>query len=208
MCQTRLYNEKSTFRALENPMRIILIAVTALLSISINAYAGDNGVYVGAALGRSSIDTDVAFFGFNFKDEDTGYKLIGGFRPLDRFGLEINYVDFGSIVFDNRATVGDGVRTEYEAQAIDAFAMGYIGGPFVEVFGKLGLVAWDADAVLQGGFPGVDLRDSDNGTDLVYGAGVQAQLGSWAARLEYEAFDVPDTDKLELWSLGVTLTFF
>jgi OOP family OmpA-OmpF porin len=189
-------------------MRNPIIAIMALYLISLNAYGADNGFYLGGALSRSSIETESDFFGFSFEDEDTAYKIIGGFRPLDAFAIEANYVDFGNIVFDDRDIVTDGIRSEYEAQAIDAFAVGFIGlVPLVEVFGKVGLVYWDADAVLEGGIGGVELRDSDSGTDLAYGAGVQAHLGSLAARLEYENFEVSDTSKADLWSLGITWTF-
>ncbi|HZW59298.1 MAG TPA: outer membrane beta-barrel protein [Woeseiaceae bacterium] len=189
-------------------MRHAILLLAAMLAGSLDAHAADNGIYLGAALSRSSIDTESDFFGFSYEDDDTAYKLIGGFRPLDSLAIEANYVDFGNIVFDNRDTVPDGFRSEYQTQAIDAFAVGFIGVPLVEVFGKIGVVYWDADAVLQGGISGVDLRDSDSGADLAYGGGVQAHLGSLSARLEYEKFEMADTEKTGLWSLGLTYTFF
>lgn len=187
-------------------MRTPLIAVV-LLTISGNAFGGDQGIYVGGALSQSTIDANIDFFGFGFEDEDTAYKLIVGIRPSESLAIEISYVNFGSIVFDNRAIVADGILSEYEAQAFDAFAVGFVGGPFIELFGKVGLVYSDTDILLQGGISGVNLRDSDSGADLAYGGGVQAQFASFAARLEYESFDVSGTDNLELWSLGVTWTF-
>jgi hypothetical protein len=36
---------------------------------------------------------------------------------------------------------------------------------------------------------------------------VQARLGSLAARLEYERFEVDDTDEVAMITLGVTYTF-
>lgn len=189
-------------------MRKAIIAATALAAFGADARGADNGFYLGGALSRSTIDTESEFFGFSYEDEDTAYKLIGGFRPLDFFAIEANYVDFGEIVFDNRDTVADGVRSEYESQALDAFAVGYLdpGLPFLELFGKAGLVYWDADAVLQGGISGAELSDSESGADLAYGGGVQLGFGSLSARLEYERFEM-DTDSTELWSLGLTWTF-
>lgn len=186
-------------------MSRIFIAAAALLAFGLPAHAADNGFYLGGALSRSTIDTDDEFFGFEYEDEDTAYKLIGGFRPLDAFAIEANYVDFGEIVFDD--TAADGFRGEYESRALDAFAVGFLGVPFVEAFGKVGLVYWDADAVLQGGIGGIDLSDSESGADLAYGAGVQANFGSLSARLEYERFEISDVDSTELWSLGLTWTF-
>ncbi len=186
-------------------MRKLTIATMALLAISLNAEAGDNGVYLGAALSRSTIDTDSDFFGFRYQDDDTAYKFIGGIRPFDSLAIEVNYVDFGNIIFDDRAI--DGFRSEFETKAIDASAVVFVGGPVVELFGKIGAVYWDADSVLQGGIGGLDLRNSDSGADITWGAGVQAQLASIALRLEYENFNISDTDKVELWSLGFTYTF-
>lgn len=185
------------------------LAVAALpLVFCLSAHAADNGIYVGGALGRTTIDSNVDLFGIDFSDEDTAYKLIAGIRPFDALSFEASYIDFGSVVFDNRGVVSDGIRSELEAQAIDVQAVGYIGGPIVEFFGKAGIVVWDADAVLQGGIGGVDLSDSDSGTDLVFGGGIQAQFGSLAARVEYESFDIADADDVELWSFGLTWTFF
>lgn len=189
-------------------MRIGLLAAALPLILSVTAHAADNGIYVGGALSRTTIDSNVDLFGVDFDDEDTAYKLIAGIRPFDALAFEANYIDFGSVVFDNRDVVSDGIRSELEVEAIDIQAVGYIGGPVLEFFGKAGVVFWDADAVLQGGIAGVDLRDSDSGTDLVFGGGIQAQFGSLAARVEYESFDVADADDVELWSFGLTWTFF
>ncbi|MCB1844661.1 MAG: outer membrane beta-barrel protein [Halioglobus sp.] len=183
------------------------IAAIALLAVACKAHAADNGIYLGASLSRSTIDTEADFFGFRYKDNDTAYKLIGGVRPFNALAIEANYIDFGRIVFDDRDTVADGLRSEFGAQAIDASAVVFVGGPFIELFGKVGLVYWDADTVLQGGLSGVDLRDSDSGADFTWGAGAQASFSSLAVRLEFENFDMSDADTVELWSVGVTWTF-
>ena len=188
-------------------MRKQFLIGAALLAAAMPAIAADNGIYFGGALSRSSIETETDFFGFSFEDDDTGYKLIGGIRPFDALAIEANYVDFGSVAFDNRDVVSDGVRAELDAQAIDAFAVGFIGGPLIEVFGKIGVIYWDADTVLQGGLSGIDLRDSDDGVALAFGGGAQAYFASLAVRLEYERFEISEADAVELWSLGVTWTF-
>lgn len=171
--------------------------------------AADSGFYLGGAVSQSNIETEADFLGFGsaFEDDDTGYKLIAGVRLLDAFAIEANYVDFGSISFDDNFTA-DGFRGNYEATALDAFAVGFVGLGVVEAFGKLGLVYWDADARLQGGLAGLDLSDSESGTDLAFGVGGQVNLGSLSLRLEYENFNVSGVDNLDMWSLGLTYTFF
>lgn len=189
-------------------MRKRLLVAALPLLFSVPAQAADNGIYVGGSLGRTMIDTSIDPFGIDFEDEDTAYKLIAGLRPFDKLSFEASYIDFGKAAFDNRDVVSDGIRSELEAEALDLQAVGYIGGPTLEFFGKAGIVFWDADAVLQGGIGGIDIRDSDSGTDLVLGGGVQAHFGSLAARVEYEWFDVADADGVELWTFGLTWTFF
>lgn len=181
------------------------LAAAALLLISSNANAADNGLYLGGSLSRSTIDTNDDLGGFRFeKDEDTAYKIIGGLRLFDALSIEANYVDFGSIS-EEFPTIEGTATGRFEVRALDAFAVGYLGAPLLEVFGKLGLVYWDAEAVVEGGI--THFRDSDNGADIAYGGGVQAHLGSLALRLEYENFEVSDAEKLDLWSLGFTFTF-
>lgn len=189
-------------------MRTLAISVIALLFCSVNAYAGDNGLYLGGAISQSTIDTNDSLLGFGFEDDDDAYKLIAGIRPTDTFGIEANYINFGNIIFDDRDIVIDGIRAEYESEAIDLFAVAHFGGPFVEVIGKLGVVYWDASALLQGGISGSNFIINDTGTDFAYGAGIQLQFSSFATRFEYENFEIDGVDTLELWSLGITWTFF
>ncbi len=187
-------------------MRKIIVTCLLVVGTSASVQAADNGIYVGGAVSRSSIETDEDFFGFSFEDDDTGYKLIGGIRPFDALAFEANYVDFGSITFDD--TAADGFRGELETRALDVFAVGFLGLlPFVEAYGKVGAIAWDAESTLQGGIQGIDLRDTDDGVDLAWGVGVQGHVSSLAVRLEYENFDIGEVDSVEMWSLGATWTF-
>ena len=76
--------------------------------------------------------------------------------------------------------------------------------PFVDLYAKAGVARWETDVRTTGLLPAS--RD-DSGTEFAWGAGVQARLGSLAARLEYERFDVAGTDGAKLLSLGLTWTF-
>jgi opacity protein-like surface antigen len=168
------------------------------------AQAADNGFYIGGGITRTSIDTSFEFVedapDFSLDDDDNGWKLIAGMRPLDWFAVEANYVDFGSVTSGDAALGG-----EYELTGIDAFAIGFLSAPFVDVFGKVGAIRWDADGRVSAG--GVEFSDDESGTDFAWGAGVQARLGSLAGRLEYERFEVDDTDEVAMISLSVTFTF-
>jgi hypothetical protein len=171
------------------------------------AQAADNGIYVGGGVSRTSIDTSSDFVesvpDFSLDDDDNGFKVIVGMRPLDWLGIEANYVDFGNIeVTSTGVSVPDG---SFELTGFDAFAVGFLSAPFVDIFGKVGVIRWDSDSAASVG--GVDFSSSESGTDLAYGAGIQARLGSLGARLEYERFEVDRTDEVAMVTLGLTYTF-
>lgn len=186
-------------------MRAALIGCAFILWSSGTALAADNGFYLGAGLTQASLDTSSDFVqdapdDFSIDDDDNGFKFIAGIRPLDWLAIEANYVDFGSV-----SAGDDTLGGEFELSGIDAFAVGLIPVPFIDIFGKVGAIRWDADARVTLG--GQTFSDSESGTDIAYGAGIQAHLGSLAGRLEYERFEVDDTEEVAMITLGVTYTF-
>ncbi|MGB8692029.1 MAG: outer membrane beta-barrel protein [Steroidobacteraceae bacterium] len=154
------------------------------------ALAADHGFYIGAGLGQS--ESGVRAGSFNFKDHDTGYKLIAGFRPLDLFAAELNYVDLGK---------PSGGGQQSKTTAADGFVLVFLPLPIIDVYGKVGLVSWKTDASA----PTFSL--SRSGSDFAWGAGVQFHLGSLAARLEFEALNASELASPTFVTLGATYTF-
>ena len=154
------------------------------------ASAADHGFYIGAGLGQS--ESGVKAGSFNFQDRDTGFKLIAGFRPLDLFAAELNYVDLG-----NPANGAQQSKTK----AVDGFVLVFLPLPVIDVYGKAGLVSWKTDASA----PGLSL--SRSGSDFALGAGLQFHLGSLAVRLEYEALNASELAQPTILTLGATYTF-
>ena len=183
-------------------MRMLLPALTLAL-FGTAAQAADNGFYLGAGVSQVKLDNVGEDFGSGNLDEfeldDTSWKLIGGFRPIDNFAVELNYMDLG----DESRTIA-GSRFEVDGKAYAAYAVGFLPIGPIDLFAKGGLVRWESKASFNAP---VGFRFDDDGTEFGYGAGVQARLGSLAARLEYEQFDVDNTDGVELLSLGITWTF-
>jgi hypothetical protein len=175
----------------------ISIGVLALLGAT--AHAADHGVYIGAAVSQSSIDVDLSGSSvpIPIDKNNTRYKLIGGFRPIDWFAVEVNYVDFGSV----GATVGN-IHGEFKLTGFDGFAMGMFAISFVDLYAKVGVVNWNQDVRITN-----IASASDSGNDFAYGAGIQLRFGSLAGRLEYEKFDIPNSST-SMVSLGLTWTFF
>jgi len=179
---------------------MLLLAVTLALAAA-SARAQDNGFYLGAGVSQAQIDDigdDLGLGGFDL--DDTTWKVIAGFRPLDRFAVEANYMDLGS-----ESETFAGGDFDADARAVSGYLVGYLPFPFLDLYGKLGLAWWEAEARASSTFGSFDL--DDDGTEFAWGLGVQARLGSLAARLEYEQFDIDNTDGLELVTLGATWTF-
>lgn len=172
---------------------ILFAAVLAGLgTLTGAANAADNGIYLGASLGQANVDIDQG--PAQIDGDDTGFKIIAGFRPLDWLAVELNYVDFGK--------VEDGAF-KAEGNAISAFAVGFLPLGPVDVFAKAGLVNSDTKVKVSG----LGEAFKSDSTDPAYGVGVQFRLLSLSVRAEYEIFDVDDVDDLNLLSIGATYTF-
>jgi OOP family OmpA-OmpF porin len=171
-------------------MRKALLA-TALLLASTAAMAADNGIYLGASLGDANVDIDQGVV--QVDESDTGFKIIAGIRPLDWFGVEANYVNFGE---------PENGQLSAEADAITGFGVFFLPLGPVDVFAKGGVVSYDTNIKFQG-------RDifRDDGTDFAYGVGVQFRLLSLGVRAEYEKFEIDNIDDANMLSIGVTYTF-
>jgi hypothetical protein len=173
-------------------MRKTSLWAVALLACSATAGAADNGIYLGASLARSMVDIDQGLL--EVDDDDDGFKIIAGVRPLDWLAIEANYIDFG--------TARDGAVSA-ENDAFSAYAVGFFTLGPVDLFGKLGLVKSDASVRVRGLGEVFD----EDGTDPTYGFGVQFRVLSISLRAEYEIYDVDNVDDLNLFSIGFTYTF-
>lgn len=172
----------------------ILLAGALLLAPLAPALAADNGIYLGGSIGQANLKVDdiAGIPAADFDADDTGWKFIGGIRPLDWLAVEASYVNFG----EPEDTVL-GTDLEADGDGVSAFAVGFLAVGPVDLFAKAGLLSWDS--TIAGA--------SDDGTDLAYGAGVQVRLLGLSLRAEYEIFDVDDIDELNMLSVGVTYTF-
>ena len=188
-------------------MKHIRLLTLALLLASPLAHAQQN-VYVGAGLGLNTSDVfdDIVCLPgavCDFDDSSTGFKIFGGTRISENLAAEFFYADFGEF----EATGTDGVTTERLTADGSAFGASLLGiAPIsanAEVFGKLGLAMWSADAAASssgGGFASV----SDDGTDILYGFGAQWRANQFSFRIEYEIFNLDDTD---VDSIGLSAIF-
>jgi opacity protein-like surface antigen len=178
-----------------------------LLAAAPFANAADNGFYLGAGYSHSEFGLDNPAQAQPFDDKDNGFKLIAGWRPLDNFGVEVNYIDHGNAVVPPGscpAVIGVTCTdpAHIGAETLSGFAVGYVDLPLVDLFAKAGLTSWKVDGHAG---PGVSFNDDD--LDFAWGAGVQARIWSLGARLEYENFSVLDNENIGTVSLSFTYTF-
>src|SRR5882724_3152276 len=114
-------------------MRMLLPALTLAL-IGTAAQAADNGVYLGAGVSQVKLDNVGKDFNTgnlnDFKLDNTSWKLIGGFRPIDNFAAELNYMDLGS---ENKTVGGQSFRADGKAYA--GYAVGFIPIGPIDLFG-------------------------------------------------------------------------
>ena len=178
-------------------MRKSLLLAAVVVAFS-GAQAAD-GVYVGASVGKGNLN-DIYGSGFNLDSNQVSWKVIAGFRPIDFFAVEANYIDIGS----ERKPFGLGT-VDADAKAFAAYGIGFLPIPYFDVFGKVGVARWQlrGDAASEGQLFAFD----DHGTQFAYGAGAQANWGPFSARFEYDGFRVRNTDGLNMYSIGAIWTF-
>jgi opacity protein-like surface antigen len=180
-------------------MRKLLLAST--LALFAGAAQADDllGLYAGAGITRAKVE-DIFHTDFNLSN--TSWKVYAGFRPAGfPLGIDVDYMDLGSAAAGTFEGVGHA-----DAKAFAAYAVGYlpIPAPNIDVYGKAGLARWQFNGnITQPGLFAV----SDNGTDFAWGVGLQVHfLERFAARVEYEHFNIRDADDVQLYSLGVSYT--
>lgn len=169
------------------------VATLTLAAFAPFATAADNGLYLGAGFTKSKVDDFATPLDF----DDESFKLIAGLRPLDAFGVELNYIDLGRDSVD----VGP-ISLSAKSKAYAGYAVGFLPLAPIDLFAKAGVARWEAETS-SSAFG----RLKDDGTEFAWGAGLQVRLGSLGVRLEYESFDIGSDSRSELVSLGATWTF-
>ncbi|MEZ5559631.1 MAG: outer membrane beta-barrel protein [Pseudomonadales bacterium] len=172
-----------------------------------SAAADENtGLYLGGSLGYTTfsasenVDVGEGFQKIKVDDSDMGWKLFAGYQFLPWLGVEAGYVDLGD-VSDNAL----GATIDASTDGWDAFLVGTLPLPLIDLFAKVGMVSWNVDADVSDGVNSINLND--DGEDLAYGVGAALDLEHFAIRAEIERFDISDVDDLYMFSVGATIQF-
>lgn len=163
--------------------------------------------YAGASIAQSKFDgwqlplVDPSFTPSSSDDSDTGFRVFAGVEVGRYLGLELGYADFGEV---SRRLQNDGSGSFFAAGpvtdslSLEAYDLTLVGRlPLtanLALLGKAGLFWWDSSYRLDGTAqccgPGTYFRDSEDGSDAVYGAGVRYErFRPWVAVAEYTRGD-------------------
>jgi opacity protein-like surface antigen len=178
---------------------VAALATLSLAALAPQAAAADNGFYIGG--GISQANTELSFEGFGSDDvDDTGFKIIGGWRPLDFLAIEANYIDLGG---DSE----DGTSIDSSVISVSGLLLAEIG--IVDLYARAGMANWDTKFEFDGD------SVSDDGWEPTYGVGVGVHFGSVGVRAEYEYLKAEPFDdlidgvetKFSTITVSVTYTF-
>ncbi|MEJ0086318.1 MAG: porin family protein [Pseudomonadota bacterium] len=180
---------------------LAVLGTFSAVALAPHADAADNGFYLGAGVTRTDFKLSVDGIDGDETLDDSSFKVIAGFRPLDWLAVEANYLDLGKAEFE------DGTGVSIDSKALSASALFIAEFGIVDLFGKVGVVKWDSD------YRQTDVGTvSDDGVEPMFGAGLGLHFGSIGARLEYELFKTEALDNevnndIKTLSLSVTYTF-
>jgi outer membrane protein with beta-barrel domain len=185
-------------------MRKVLFAAILLMGATGAAYAQLPDAYVGAGVSQARI-SDIFHSGHDFDLNNTAWKAFVGVRPIPFLGVEANYMDLGSESRSFGFTGFQSTNGHVNAHAFSAFAVGFfpLPVPWLDVYGKAGAARWTLN-----GHDSSSLFDLDEqGTDFAWGGGAQAHFGPFGLRLEYEQFNVRNTNGVKAASFDVLWHF-
>jgi len=185
----------------------VMLGAIAVFGLAVGATASaadagadtgsDGGLYLGASIGQASISVDDV----DFDEDDSGFKIFGGYSFNRHFALELAYVDSGTPTLS-----GGGASVEVSASALVLSAVGRIPvNDSIAFFGKLGLASHDSEITARYG--ALSFSGEESGSDIAYGVGMSAALGqNFELRFEYENIDL-DGAEFSMISVGGAIKF-
>jgi opacity protein-like surface antigen len=208
---------------------VLAIAFTVFVALSSKASA-DNllGLYAGGSVGQSHVRSEDSNDGspgccqfLNFDESHTGWKVFAGVRPIPVLGVEVAYIDFGTVTAPSPfpSSFYPGFSDSSKQSAAALFAVGYLPlpVPFLDVYGKMGVARLHTEQrvtvtpyacppVGYGSCGPYTLAQDQTTTNFAFGVGAQAKLGSFAVRAEYEQVTASGGDP-SLLSVGLLWRF-
>ena len=167
--------------------RLLQVGVILMLAAAVFPSNAHAEFIFGAGVGSNTVNIDE-----DFDESDLGWKALVQWRFIKYFGIEVQYVEFGSPENDDFAV---------ELNDFAAFGVGVLPvGDHFEFFGKFGYGLWNVEVEDLN----IDDVVEDDEYDIVYGGGMAIVFGKhFATRLEYERFEVDETDSVDMASISL-----
>ena len=160
-------------------------------AVSIAQAADPGQAYFSGFIGNSNVEV------YDFDAGDTSFRIGGGYQVNENIAIEGYYIDYGD-------AEDFGVTLDPTAIQLQGVAMLPL-NPSVNLYGKLGLAFWDAEACDQ-----TDCVD-DDGSDLVFGFGGSFDVSNQVSILvEYEFTEIEfygDDVDIDTIMAGVNIAF-
>jgi hypothetical protein len=165
----------------------VLLSVVLLLP---QASLAETEVYGGIGVGYSTFQADATFQGdpINFEGEDVAVRQFVGLTYGDYAGVEIGYVDFGTVndrvVVQPGVSANDAIKTwGYELALVGRYPLNQELG----AFGRVGMIRWDSEETLET-YP---LPSKQDGDDLIWGIGLDFRgSGRFSMRVQADFVDI------------------
>ena len=141
----------------------------AILFTAPAAVAEEYGVgpYFGAGVAHVTVQDYCVGVTGSCEDAELGFKIFGGFRPVENFGVEAGYARAEGFKVNGQVS-GTSITAESEYSTFYLAGTGVL--PLGDVFaltGKAGFHIWDVDITGPGGVVGL------NSTDPLFGVGAE-----------------------------------
>lgn len=178
---------------------LLAVALLAILAAPVAASA-QSGFFVDGAIGQVRIDED------DLDDNDTSFRLGGGWSVNRYFGVEAGWTDLGK--FEEDVAIG-GATASVETDGFYGGVRGkypfYQGDSGFYLGGRAGFLRWDASGRARVGT--VTVRLDESGTDPYFGVGAGYDFSrNFGVGLGYDRYDIEDS-KLDVWSVNATWHF-
>ncbi len=220
-------------------VRSFLVPVCVAVASCSSALAAGPGAYLGVGVGSAMADLqseqyyaqdlarpfkDLGFHPVEVQatvtDEDTGWRVFGGYRFNENFAVEAAYSDLGEFLVEYRGSFPTPIGVEsfdgYGNGRVKAWSLSLLAGiPVTErlsVYAKAGVFRWERKGDTRVDYHLIGQTDAsygeDDGTDVNFGAGLMFDISeSLAVRAEYERFRDIDGDDLDLASINLSYAF-
>ena len=141
---------------------------------------------------------------------ENGFSISYGQSVTDIFGWQLSYIDAGGLSLAIDISVEDeSITADMEIALKTVEFVGTAKTAITEnlnLYGLFGIHMWDADVIVKASTTDERFSESDDGTDLTYGAGVSYKLNEdFSINLQWQKFDLDGED---LQNLSAKLSYY